>query len=298
MWILRKIIHALIAPVLLLMLSYMTINGFLPLMPDVGSLTGRLVPLVPYGLAILAVIFGLIYRHERIAYAALALALGNGALVYLWPAAPVAGASWTVAYAGMALLLPGYLLYAALFSAQGIFGVQGILRLLLIAIVAQAVLMAVDGVLPSGLEAVLADLLHGRLFDKALDSGSHLPQPAMLFLAAACLILLANFIRQPGPMAAAFLGVMIATAGALDRVGEGLAPSLYVTAALAMLLAALAQEAYGMAFLDELTHLPGRRALFNDFSRLYHRALIRTYRDGFTSLLARSLRRSGALYRK
>ena len=268
MWEIRKIIGALLIPVAVLALSVATVEGNLPLMPGRASLMGRILPQIPYGLAALGIVFGLIYRHERVAYAALALALGNAALLYLWPVAPASGPSWAVAYPGLAILLPGYLLYAAVFPARGIFGIQGVLRLLLIVVIAQAILMVVDGVLPPGMVAGLDGMLHYRLFGAEFDSWSLLPQPAIILIGLAAAILLVLFLRRPGPIPAAFLGAMLATAAALDAVGDGLAPTLYVSAALAMLLAALALEAYGMAFLDELTGLPGRRALFGSFRRL------------------------------
>mgnify|MGYP002631248977 CR=1 FL=1 len=268
MWGIRKILAALLAPAALLALSYAIVEGNLSLMPGRSSLTGRLLPLIPCGLAVPGVVFGLVYRHERVAYAAIALALGNLALTYLWPVAPASGASWTVGYAALAVLLPGYLLYAALFSPQGIFTIQGVMRLLLIIVIAQAVLMAVDGVLPTAMEAGLNGVLHYRLFDAKFDSWSHLPQPAMILIVLATGILLVLFLRWPEPGSAAFMGAILATAGALDAVGDGLAVALYFGAAQTMLLAALAVDAYGMAFLDELTNLPGRRALFADLGRL------------------------------
>jgi len=268
MWEFRKFIIPLLAPAVILALSYAIVVGLLPLMPEPTSLFGRVLPVIPYGMAVLGVVFGLVYRYERVAYAALALALGNAALHELWPTAPVAGASWLVAYPGLAILLPMYLLYTALFSAQGLFSIQGVLRLLLIVVVGQAVLMAADGVLPTGLENTLDGLLHHRVMGPSFDSWSHLPQPAILLILLAAAVLLVMFLRRPGPVSAAFLGALLATGGALDAVGDGLAPSLYFSAALAMLLAAVAHEAYGMAFLDELTGLPGRRALFADLGRL------------------------------
>ncbi len=268
MWKIRKLFGPLLAPAILLTLAYAVVDGVPSLMPDRGGLSGRVALLAPYVLAVPGIVFGLIYRHERIAYAAIALALGNLALANLWPTAPVAGASWTVGYAGLAVLLPGYLLYAALFSVERVFAIQGVLRLLVMAVIAQAVLMAVDGVLPPALATALDGLLHGRLFDRGFDSWSHLPQPAILLIILATVILSAVFLFKPGPIPAAFLGAMLATAGALDAVGDGPAPSLYLAAAQAMLLTALTHEAYGMAFLDELTGLPGRRALFADLGRL------------------------------
>jgi len=268
MWEFRKIMGAALAPAVLLAVTFAVVDGALPMMPRRFGLIGRILPWLPYGLAVLGVVFGLIYRHERVAYAALALALGNAALVYLWPVAPTSGASWSVAYPVLAALLPLYLLAAAFFSAEGVLGIHGLLRLLLIIVVAETVMMAADGVLPPGMEGSLDGLLHSRLFDREFDSWSHLPQPAILLIILAAVVLLIRFARHPEPVPAAFLGVILATGGALDGVGGGLAPSLYISAALAMLLVAVSVEAYRMAFLDELTRLPGRRALLADFRRL------------------------------
>ena len=268
MWEFRKIIGAVLVPATILALTVAIADGALPLMPRRSGLVGRIMPWLPYGLALLGIVFGLVYRHERVAYAAIALALGNAALVHLWPVAPTSGASWSVAYPVLVTLLPIYVLSAAFFSAQGVLGIHGLLRLLLIVVVAETVLMATDGVLPSAMETTLDNLFHSRLFDRDFESWSHLTQPAIIVIILATTVLLIRFIRHPEPVPAAFLGVLLATGGALDGVGNGLVPSLYFSAALIMLLVAVAIDAYGMAFLDELTRLPGRRALLADFRRL------------------------------
>ena len=63
------------------------------------------------------------------------------------------------------------------------------------------------------------------------------------------------------PLEGGSLGALAATAVALHMVGQGPAPTVFFTIASLILSLAVIQDAYKMAFLDDLTGLPGRRAL-------------------------------------
>lgn len=91
--------------------------------------------------------------------------------------------------------------------------------------------------------------------------------PQLTFLAC-CLILLGQFLRNPQPYFAAQLIALIGLIVALPKFTVVYAPALSTLAAVVILALAVLQEAFHMAFRDDLTGLPGRRALNERLQRL------------------------------
>lgn len=130
---------------------------------------------------------------------------------------------------------------------------------------AVAVAMALARRFPQGLTELLSDIywpsLHGQWMSLA--------QLSYLGFILAFIALLAAYVRQPRPLHAAQLVGLFGLLWMLPKVFI-LPHALTVMTSLVMLnlAAAVAHEAYQMAFRDELTGLPGRRALNERFQRL------------------------------
>ncbi|HSC84459.1 MAG TPA: GGDEF domain-containing protein [Pseudomonas sp.] len=94
-------------------------------------------------------------------------------------------------------------------------------------------------------------------------------QPAYPLFLLAALLLMVQYLRQPRPVHAALLLGLLAALWMLPKTFL-LPHALQVMSSLIMLVvvAAVAHEAYQMAFRDELTGLPGRRALNDRLERL------------------------------
>lgn len=135
-----------------------------------------------------------------------------------------------------------------------------------------AALVAVVGVatalaqrFPQGLAELVSDTywpsLHGQWMSLA--------QLSYFSFILAFIVLLAAYLRQPRPLHAAQLVGLLGLLWMLPKVFI-LPHALTVMTSLVMLnvAGAVAQEAYQMAFRDELTGLPGRRALNERFQRL------------------------------
>lgn len=157
-----------------------------------------------------------------------------------------------------------------------LYGVYGIweerMHLLQDLLARSAALLAVVGVamalsrrFPQGLAELLSDTywpsLHGQWMSLA--------QLSYLGFILASVALLAAYLRQPRPLHAAQLVGLLGLLWMLPKVFI-LPHALTVMTSLAMLnlAGAVAHEAYQMAFRDELTGLPGRRALNERFQRL------------------------------
>ncbi|MCP5367283.1 MAG: GGDEF domain-containing protein [Hyphomicrobiales bacterium] len=235
---------------------------------------------LPYAIAALGAGLALRFHRSRLVFAFALLALAHGALAAVVPAGagpgagPGAGVNGQLLYPALALLWPVTLTAVALSRDRGVFTRGGLRWWVAVALMAAAVL-ALAGRLPgvpAGLVAPARDLavagLHFRLLGPAFDAWTWLPQPAILAFLLGGVALLVRVVRDQATDDLALLGALAAGALALHFVDRPAAPTWFLAAGAAAAFLALVQQAYGLAFLDELTGLPGRRALMTDMARL------------------------------
>ena len=97
---------------------------------------------------------------------------------------------------------------------------------------------------------------------------THLPQTGILsaLFIFICLLII-NFVK-PSPRMAVSLGALSAMLAVLQLKNDAYGLNIFIDAALLMSLYAIIQESWRMAYLDELTELPGRRALKEKFQSI------------------------------
>jgi len=95
----------------------------------------------------------------------------------------------------------------------------------------------------------------------------HLPFATLIAFAAAAIILLIRFLLFRKPVESGLLWALAATALALRFGGVGRIPSAYFATAAFILAVSMVETSYLLAYHDELTALPSRRA--------FHEALLR-----------------------
>ncbi len=96
----------------------------------------------------------------------------------------------------------------------------------------------------------------------------HLPALAVFVFVLGMIALTVRLMKRGRPMDAGYLGGFLALAGAAIQRPPSSGADIFTALAAIILIFALLQESYRMAFLDELTELPGRRALFGDTKKL------------------------------
>ncbi|MCW8915151.1 MAG: GGDEF domain-containing protein [Magnetovibrio sp.] len=223
---------------------------------------------LPYVLCIAAAIVGGWFKRPRVVLMA-ALIMGAH-----WVAQNfVAGVNvyertpeLTVIYAALAVLFPINAALIAFKHDRGLLSVAVISRVLFVGVQIAILIVVWD----AGQAAHIAadDLLHTRLFNKEIDYWTLLPQPALLLFAAVSTGLLVRALWIGGALDGGLFGAVAVSALALHAAADGALSSLLFSLSGVVLLAAVAQESYRLAFIDELTGLPGRRALMHDLMSL------------------------------
>ena len=245
-----KILYRLFLPGgLLLVFAAVLIR--LGLLADPDSPLVLFVPLMVYGAAL-----GLsgYFRRSRLFFATLLLALSGAMLVWVAPFIS-SQAAQTMANA-VALLLPLNLLIIVFLKERGIVSRAGRKRL---AIGAVQVIAVAALCLPFMAKA--AEFLERPFLPHEISDWSHLSQPALLGLILCTAIIMIPLIRRYRAVESSLLWALISSFVALRfGVSNHLSGIFFATGELAILVA-LIETSYSMAYLDELTQLPSRRAL-------------------------------------
>jgi diguanylate cyclase (GGDEF)-like protein len=211
-------------------------------------------PYIPQSIFIGGLILSAVFRRGRIFFALLILSITHAALTWLTPRiAPDAGPHLMSA---IALLLPLNLMGLAFLKERGIISPAGRMRLAILA--TQAIAVAALCLLQT---AFYAAWLGRRFFPRQFSDWSRLPQPALVAFALATIVLMGYLVSRYRSVESGLLWALAAGFLAFRFGGVGLRASIFWSAGGAVLLIALLETSYKMAYHDELTQLPSRRAL-------------------------------------
>ena len=107
------------------------------------------------------------------------------------------------------------------------------------------------------------NLFHGALLNPSWFSWTTIPQISLLSFVVALVFLIVRTVLRPKPVESGFIWALVASFLALNANDIGLTARAYVAAAAIILVVSVIETSYVMAYHDELTGLPSRRA-FND----------------------------------
>jgi diguanylate cyclase (GGDEF)-like protein len=246
---LLKIVYRLLFPgSLLLVIGVVLIKLGVVLDPD-----SRVLRLLPIAVFLAGSVLGAVFRRSRIFFALLALALAHTTLAVVAPRLSPGTARLLGSIVG--ILLPLNLLAMAFLKERGIISPPGRRRL-----AAAAAQIAAAAVLCLPQLAPAAHFIEGPFFPAQFSAWSHLAQPAMLCFLLAVSTMVGLLLRRYGPVESGLLWALLASWIALGQ-GNNSRAAVFFAAAGATLLVALLETSYKMAYHDELTQLPSRRAL-------------------------------------
>ncbi|MFC1673538.1 diguanylate cyclase [Pseudomonadota bacterium] len=232
--------------------------------PQVPVPLGAALDFAPYILALVGAVLGGWFKSPRVVLMAALIAFAHWVVQIFVPVLPVEDARGDeifVLFAALAVLFP---------LNAGLIAIKPDRALLSRAVLGRVVFFAVQVLIviavwdASDVAHRKADaLLHTRLVEQAFDAWSLLPQPAIGLFIVVGLGLLIRAAMRGGAIDGGMFGAMAASALALHAAGQGHVPAIMFSLALLGLLGAVVQESYRLAFIDELTNLPGRRALMH-----------------------------------
>ncbi|AMV71356.1 diguanylate cyclase [Desulfuromonas sp. DDH964] len=241
----RKTGYHLLIPGGLITALVVSIARFLPLPPGLQAF----LPFYPLLVLGAGLFFGWRFNRSRLLFALLLLVIAERTLA-LAPAPEF--------LAALRLLLPLNLALVAGFSERGLFTLPGLLRLLLIGL--QPVAVAALHLQRPGLlqEIYRRPLLPGPL---PFVLPPPLTEPLLLVLLISAALLLFWLLRRPGPLEGGFVWATGLSCYPLLVASPGAGASVAFASAGLILVAAVIELSYSMAFRDELTGLPARRSL-------------------------------------
>lgn len=170
----------------------------------------------------------------------------------------LSGTKGQIVIQALSFLLPLNIGLFSFMRERGVVSAAGRMRLGFILLQAGAVVWIVRF---DAHYAAIPRLLSTRLSESSIFTGFPLPQSAMPLFALSLAAAGGRTLFRQSPLESAFVGAMLAGWIAMVRGGNENAPPIFMTAAAVTLAFAILYDFYLMAYRDELTGLPSRRAL-------------------------------------
>lgn len=244
-------LSSLLLPLIVLLLSWLLLSRAFSLSPA----QQELLALAPYLLAAAALASGYHFKRGRVCLLII-LATVNYYLGSRHLTAGLVTPEANLIYRALAVLLPFNLLVIALMREKGITGCTGRMRLTFLG--GQLFLLWLT--IHQGSQALWMALT-GPLLQLSLLAPLPIPQLSLLMLIAAAGITLWKTWQRPAPVEGALFGVVITFGVLLAWPAVPFVTTIFSGTASLILVLAIIQDSHNMAFRDDMTGLPSRRAL-------------------------------------
>jgi diguanylate cyclase (GGDEF)-like protein len=221
------------------------VNSFLP----------ALAHIYPSMVAVAGLILAWRFNRSRLVLAFVVLALADRALIYVASGPSVAKGMAPTVFNAVTVFLPLNLAILSLARERGLLTWRGICRLFMILAQPALVVLAVRYA-PVDLAAYL-----GHTFVN-LPALSVIPmsQPAILFFCMALLLSATSFLARRNAIESGFFWATMSSLCALILGKTWPLSTIYFTTAGLVLVVSVVESSFSMAFRDQLTGLPARRA--------------------------------------
>lgn len=227
--------------------------------------------ITPYVILLIGVILGWLFHRSRLVFVIFILFLSERSLFYFGT-----GGLFSFGHDNYVLLANGVLLPVniALFylgKERGLLNMAGIARIIFILLQPLAVYLLLRMQPDLFQHLSLQFSKHTQLLTLPLT------QPVLLVNGIILLAFFMGSIFNRGPVVRGFFWALVATLFAFIAKSNGQSATLYYNGAGIVIIISVIETAYAMAFQDELTGLPGRRALnaaLHGFGRHYAIAML------------------------
>lgn len=209
---------------------------------------------VPYYMLGLGLILSVAFKRGRVLVTTLALIIAYAGFRFLIESGSNSLAARTI-YLALCIFVPVNLAFLSFLQERGALNPYGGRRLILLLIEIGVVAAIIEGG-----HAAITDALYRPLVAGVDVAGSPVPQIALIVMVIAIFVTVVRAVASAASIDAALAVVIVAFAGACNDFPAG-EVFVWLTATGVILIGAVVQDSYRMAFNDELTGLPGRRAL-------------------------------------
>ncbi len=216
----------------------------------------------PYLILTSGILLSLAFMRGRAFFVLLSFALAYFAFAFFLERENVTFISQTV-YASVCVFVPFNIAVFALLRERGVLNAPGLRRLSLPLIEVGAIAAIV---LSDATE--FTDVFYRPIIDNASLAGIHIPQLGILCTVAAVVVAVVCAVMRGSVIEAAFAAAAATFALACNGLPSPGAFAWFCTMAGVIVAIAVVQNSHRMAFYDELTGLPGRRALSERLSSL------------------------------
>lgn len=249
----------------LILPSLILLLGAVLLLPITGQLSKeyqQILTFMPYPLAFVVCLLGYGFNRSRIVFAALNLTCAYG-LIQVGLQTSLSQPSAFVLFSLISIFLPIHIGLIALYRERGLLTPIGLFRV--------AVILATYGLLYTlwsrgSLALYLPDLPMMML--EMLLHEYYLSEAAALAFVTGLIPVILSFMLRKTYTDAALLASLISALIMLSWFNQPMISALFVSASLIALSISVVQNSYRMAFIDELTCIPARRALQDKLSTL------------------------------
>ncbi|HPC46588.1 MAG TPA: GGDEF domain-containing protein [Deltaproteobacteria bacterium] len=224
------------------------------------GLIARVYPTVVF---IVSTAYGLRFNRSCLVFGSACISLSLACLAYAGSIPHPDDIYWRLAYAAGGVLLPLDLTVLGFLRERGTFTPRGLARLL--AILAQPLLV---GMFAARDPAGFVETLERDLLPFSFGLVSEMPQSAALTLLLCLCVILGLYMRKGQARDAGFFWALCATGAAFAAGSDRDVAAFHLAGASLALLLSIVETSHAMAFRDDLTGLPGRRALREEFLKL------------------------------
>ena len=255
----RKLINVTILPIVLFSASYVLLPQLPQSLPDILK---TLLPYLPFIVFIIGMGLSWIFHHSRefnlfLLFTIIFISLNK----YIWN--PELKVDSQLAYLLLVSLIPINYLINFLLKERGILNQFGIRRFVILAIQLYCIAWVLEHPYPPLKEYLTFSPLKLSIFKLTSIS-----QPLLAFILATSLVLLIRLLQTSSILVSGILSSLIAVTSALHFYQQPPVSTLFIILAGLLIISSIIINAYSLAYLDELTCLPSRRAMVQNISTL------------------------------
>ncbi len=255
----RKIIHVTLLPTIVLLCSYIFLDLLSKPLPYVIHI---ILPYLPYVIFFIGMVVSWIFHHSRefnlfLLFTIIYISLNN----YIW--VPESKVDFEFAHLLVVSLIPINYLLNFLLQERGILNQYGIRRFVILAAQLYFIAWILEHPVPE-----IKNFLMLSYFEHNIFKLTSITQPLIAALIITGLIIFYRLLKKPSTLVSGIFSSFLAITAAVHFYQQPQLAIIFTILAGMLIIITITTNAYSLAYLDELTNLPSRRAMVQSISTL------------------------------